>query len=249
MKIFLSHVSNEGLLALVLKDWIQASSRNRVKVFVSSDIQNIAAGDRWLENLREALTDARLLIVLCSPYSVTRSWVNFETGSGWIKDIPVIPICHSGQRLGSLPSPLSLFQGLEIQGSDFPGRLMANLKISAKLRKPLRINNKGKTRMMREVRSALRKIAASTPAQAAKPYQDKVAVILKKIATSNDEDCTCNKLADSLKMDANDLDVYLRHLIDRRFIKKKIENNDCWYTTTKAGRDFLVQHNFSEHKS
>lgn len=250
MKIFLSHVSNEGLLALVLKEWIQTVSKKRLKVFVSSDIQNIAAGDRWLENLRDALTDARLLIVLCSPYSITRPWVNFETGSGWIKDIPVIPICHSGQRLGNLPSPLSLFQGLDMHSSDFPIRLMQNLKLSAKLRKPLRINKKGKTKMMKEIRSALRKIKTNTPAQATSPIQDRVALVLKKIAISNNEDCTCEKLAVSLQMDTNDLDIYLRHLMDRRFIRKKTENNgDCWYTTTKNGREFLVQQDISARSS
>lgn len=244
MKIFISHVSNEGLLALVLKEWIQTIFNGRLKVFVSSDIRSITAGDIWLGNVEEALSSAKVLIVLCSPYSVTRPWVNFETGGAWVKKIPVIPICHSDQKLGNLPSPLSFFMGLDIHSSDFPVRLIENLVIRARLRIHPKLSKKRKSRMRREIASALRKIAATTPVRAARPFQDKVVTILKKIATANNEDCTCSELAKSLKMDPNDLDVYLRHLMDRRFISMKTENNgDCWYTTTKAGRKFFVLQN------
>ena len=242
MKIFLSHVSNEGLLALVLKEWIQSIFKGRLRVFVSSDVRSITAGDLLLGSVERALSSAKVLIVLCSPYSVTRPWVNFETGGAWMNGIPVIPICHSGQKLGNLPSPLSFFMGLDIHSADFPERLIENLVIRARLRRRPKISRTRKRRMKRDIASALRKIAATVPVRAAKPLQDKVGIILKHIATSNDEDCTCEKLASSLKMDPNDLDVYLRHLMDRRFIGMKTgENGNCWYTTTKAGRNFLVQ--------
>jgi hypothetical protein len=250
MNIFLSHVSTEGVLALVLKHWIQIVFNNRIKVFVSSDLHNITAGDIWLGNLRAAFMDARVLIVLCSPYSVTRPWVNFETGGAWFKNIPVIPLCHSGQRLDNLPSPLFFFHGLDIHSPNFPEKLMQNLMIQAKLRKKPKLSKRGKERMMEEIASTLLRITVATPSRTNKPHQDKVGITLKKIATSNDEDCMGSKLANSLNMDPNDLDVYLRHLMDRRFIAKKSnKDGDCRYTTTKIGRNYLVQNDLLDFKS
>src|SRR5450432_37671 len=44
------------------------------------------------------------------PISVKRPWINFEAGSGWIRDIPVIPLCHSGMAPSALPVPLNLLK-------------------------------------------------------------------------------------------------------------------------------------------
>lgn len=243
MNLFLSHVSNEGLLALVLKEWIQKLFKGRIKVFVSSDIRNITAGDIWLNNVDQALTKARILVVLCSPYSVGRPWVNFETGGAWMKRIPVIPLCHSGQTAGNLPTPLSLFQGLDVETRDFPKNLVDTMMIRAKLQKRPRMDKKIKLRMKREIASAVRQIATTTPSRA-NATPDKVAAILKMIATSDNEDCTCQSLAKALKMDPNIVDVYLRHLIDRRFITIDQQRNGiACHTTTNLGRDFLIQQN------
>jgi len=37
---------------------------------------------------------------------VEKPWVNFEAGAGWVRDIPVIPLCHSGIQPSNLPMPL-----------------------------------------------------------------------------------------------------------------------------------------------
>jgi hypothetical protein len=244
MNVFLSHVSDEGLLALVLKEWIQTIFANKIKVFVSSDIQNIVAGDKWLDNLGKALSKAKVLIVLCSPYSITRPWVNFEVGCAWEKQVPIIPICHSGQNLSDLPSPFSSFQGIDMNSPKFPDVLVQSLVIQARLRKRPRLSQLRRNNMRREIKSALHRISPALHSHAPSPYQDKVLIILKKIATSNNEDCTWSRLAASLKMNPNELDVYLRHLMDRRFITKKTDKTGIfWYATTKGGRDYLVRQN------
>lgn len=263
MNVFLSHVSEEGLLALVLKEWIQTSlykrmtSRKKKKgakknikkrarvfeVFVSGDIQNIGPGQKWLDVLAKALSRTRVLIVLASPNSVTRPWVNFEMGSAWEKKIPIVPICHSGQKLDNLPSPLSSFQGLDIHAPKFPDLLLQSLAKIAKLQRRPKLTPKRKRRMQREIKSALRKLRITASTRTTKPYQDKVLVILKKIAASNDRDCTWRKLAKSLNMDANDLYVYLRHMVDRKLLSTTVINgNKQIYTTTRSGREYIVQH-------
>jgi parallel beta-helix repeat protein len=120
MKIFISHINEEQGIATVLKNWIESTFLGQHAVFVSSSPDDIPAGSKWLEKIDNALNDSSIYIVLCSPKSVKRNWINFETGCAWIKKVPVIPICHSGMLKGELPSPLSFFQGLNIETATFP---------------------------------------------------------------------------------------------------------------------------------
>lgn len=252
MKIFLSHVSLEGPLAITLKEWIENSFAGQFEIFVSSDINDLPAGNQWLNSLEKALTDAKMLIVLCSPYSVTRPWVNFETGGAWVKQIPIIPICHSGQQKNALPAPLSFFQGLEVDSPTFVSDLLHSLSKQLGLKRSPPID---KRRMIEEIQIALGKITIpatkdnsrkSVPRprpHSTKAHTRKNASLLKKIATSNKESCTCQKLAKSLHIRQADLDVHLRYLIDRQLIKKNAKKGtDCWYETTARGRRHLVQH-------
>jgi hypothetical protein len=66
----------------------------------------------------EALKRADVLIVLASPESVGRPWVNFEAGAVWLRGIPVIPLCHSGMAPEQLPVPLSMLQAVAVGDPD-----------------------------------------------------------------------------------------------------------------------------------
>jgi TIR domain len=112
-QIFVSHISEEGELAAVIKRHLVEDFLDLLDVFVSSDIQSIGAGQNWLEGLDAALRRSSLLLVLCSHASLRRPWVNFEVGAAWMKQIPIVPICHSGLEPSSLPIPLSLLQGIQ----------------------------------------------------------------------------------------------------------------------------------------
>ena len=127
MMVFISHISEEAPLALVLKEWIENSFLGQVDVFVSSDDDDITAGDQWFRQIEEALADANVLLIICSAASVGRAWINFEAGAGWNKRVPVVPICHSGITVNTLPRPLSFFQGLDVDSVDFSEKLMAAL--------------------------------------------------------------------------------------------------------------------------
>jgi hypothetical protein len=82
------------------------------KVFVSAvDIQ---LGDAWLKEIENALEGSTILLSLCSPSSVRRPWLNFESGSGWSKGVKVVPICYKGLRKDKLPAPLHIFQAVEL---------------------------------------------------------------------------------------------------------------------------------------
>ncbi len=117
-QVFLSHIAEESSRAKDLKELLEQAFDYRVRVFVSSTAEDLKPGDRWLEAMLRQLKTADVILVLCSRASSRRAWVNFESGSGWRADIPVIPVCHKGLDLHRLPPPLSMFQALALTQSD-----------------------------------------------------------------------------------------------------------------------------------
>jgi len=108
--VFISHISEEKEVAISFKELIETSYLGMINVFVSSDHSSVPLGQKWLEDITIALKNCVVEIVICSPQSVTRPWINFEAGAGWVRDIPVIPLCHSGMEPPNLPLPLNLLQ-------------------------------------------------------------------------------------------------------------------------------------------
>lgn len=108
--VFISHITEEKEVAIAFKELIESSFLGMIEVFVSSDDDSIGMGQRWLDRISHALKICAVEIVLCSPKSILRPWINFEAGAGWVRDIPVIPLCHSGVEPSKLPMPLNLLQ-------------------------------------------------------------------------------------------------------------------------------------------
>lgn len=248
-RIFLSHAANEDPLAKALKKSIERAFEGRVKVFVSSAIDDLRPGQPWLESLRKALIKAEALIVLCSRYSVTRPWVLLESGGAWVRKIPIISICYSGQKMEKLPPPLSFFQALELDSSDFFQTLLLSLASSLRLKEPSPVDEKP---ILEEIEAARKKIKKPVRTHSAgktirKPPKKFVltrahAGILRKIARSNDEDCTCGKLAGALRMDPDELDIELRYLTNHKLlIRKDMTDGEPQYLTTEKGVDRIVQ--------
>lgn len=109
--VFISHITAEKEIALSLKRLVDEAFMGMIDVFVSSDPKSIAMGGRWLNEITQALKACAVEIILAGPKSIQRPWINFEAGAGWIRDVPVIPICHSGITPATLPPPLSSLQG------------------------------------------------------------------------------------------------------------------------------------------
>ena len=128
-KVFISHISEEARIAQLIKSQVATDFLGMIDVFVSSDQVSISVGSKWLDEVNDALKDAQIELLLCSKISVSRPWINFEAGAGWVKGIPIVPICHTGMRLVDLPLPLNMLQGIE--ASDVAGwqrvyQLLAN---------------------------------------------------------------------------------------------------------------------------
>jgi L-histidine Nalpha-methyltransferase len=110
--IFISHISDESELADVLKDAISKDFLGIARVFVSSDLESIQAGQLWLNEIEQRLEGAAAVVVFCSPKSISRPWINFEAGAAWLHKKPIVPVCYNGLTLGQLPMPMSLLQGI-----------------------------------------------------------------------------------------------------------------------------------------
>ncbi len=104
--IFISHITEEKEIASALKSLVESTFLGMIQVFVSSDPMSIKMGRRWLDEITDALSKCAVEIILASPSSVHRPWINFEAGAGWIRKIPLIPVCHSGMTPSRLPAPL-----------------------------------------------------------------------------------------------------------------------------------------------
>lgn len=115
-RIFLSHITEEKRLAEILKSELEKAFH--IDVFVSSDPGSVSPGEKWEAAITQALMDCEAMILLSSPFSISRPWVNFEAGAGWVRGIPVIPLCHTGMKPKDLPLPLGLRQGLEAHTPD-----------------------------------------------------------------------------------------------------------------------------------
>lgn len=71
-KIFISHIGEEVDAAVRIKEAIEKDFLGMVQAFVSSDGKSVAAGEQWLTSIDTALRESALLLILCSPASVTR---------------------------------------------------------------------------------------------------------------------------------------------------------------------------------
>ena len=110
-RIFISHITEEKDLAINFKNYLIQKFQSSIEVFVSSDMESIGLGNEWFSTIKSNLANCDLMIILCSSNSINRPWINFEAGCGSIRNIPVIPICHSGFTPDKLPYPLKVLQG------------------------------------------------------------------------------------------------------------------------------------------
>jgi hypothetical protein len=126
-RIFISHISEDAAVAARVKKVLVRDFLGLIEVFLSSDTESIAAGEEWLTSMKQALGDCSAVLVLCSPDSLTRPWINFEVGAAWMKNVPIIPVCHAGLSPRDLLMPLSLRQGIALSDGEGLKRMYGRL--------------------------------------------------------------------------------------------------------------------------
>lgn len=138
--IFISHIHEEAALGAVMKEWLSDVFRGSgVNVFLSSDKQDLPAGRKWLDVIEKQISEAGVMISLLSQKSLARPWVNIELGAAWIRGVPIIPFCHSDQKVGALPKPFDAFTALTLDDADAAKDLIGGVADALQLQHPTKL--------------------------------------------------------------------------------------------------------------
>lgn len=248
VQIFISHISEEKSLALILKDWLESTFPDQCKCFVSSDPNDIPAGTKWLDRIRDAIDESKLLVILYSPQSKLRPWINFEAGCGWIKNIPIMPICHSGLKVSEIGAPISSFLGLEIESESFVNNFFGAVAKHAGFSKVPRI---AVEEFKKELQSAIGKVAhTKTEKQGVTNnivLTEEQIKILQHLA--KDEDSGGNSidepiLARRVGLKITILKYHIQPLIDKQYVYQGFAiGGPTHYSIAQKGIDYLISHN------
>lgn len=114
--VFISHITEEKPVALVLQKHLRALFGATFPVFVSTDATSIGGGKKWFEYIINSLRSpsTRVVLSLVSQESRRRDWINFEAGFGDGAGRLLIPVAIRGFQLSQLSFPLSGYQGRSI---------------------------------------------------------------------------------------------------------------------------------------
>jgi len=112
--MFLSHRTTEVGFADLIKARLDEDFFGIVHLYYSNDITSVPVGTRWDRNLLEALCRAQVMLALCSKQSITLPWINFEIGGAAARDIPIMPLCHSGLEPEQLPASIRTTQAVRL---------------------------------------------------------------------------------------------------------------------------------------
>jgi TIR domain len=109
--IFISHVHEDSDLAVGIKELMEDAFAGVFDAFVSSDRRSLSAGDNWLQKITENIKRADDFIILLTPRSLGRPWVNFEAGAAFGKGRShIIPVCTRGLTFAHVGPPLNSLQ-------------------------------------------------------------------------------------------------------------------------------------------
>lgn len=127
LQIFLSYRTVESRFAFKLKEILVRDFIGMVEVFLASDTTSIPVGSHWLGEINDGLRRSHFQIIICSKESVLCPWINYEVGAAGVREIPIIPLCHSGLTPNHLPVPLSESEGGIITEAETLQRLYARI--------------------------------------------------------------------------------------------------------------------------
>lgn len=106
MNIFISHAVANRNIARSLADILEAA-REDVTTFLASRPGDIGADENWLRGIERALQDADTYIIVLTPESVLRPWVNFEAGAAWFFQRQLVFVRIQALSTDDIPLPIN----------------------------------------------------------------------------------------------------------------------------------------------
>ena len=89
------------------------------------DVQDLLPGERWREQIQEALRESSTLIVILNPRNVQSPWMFFELGAAVADKKRIIPVLAEGMPPEAVPVPLRQFQYLQEASPSAAGKRVA----------------------------------------------------------------------------------------------------------------------------
>lgn len=123
--LFISHIHEDADVAGALKALIEDAFIGSIDVFVSSDPTVILPGDDWRQKIRDNLRLVTDFIILLTPRSLERPWVNFEAGAACGRGTRFIPVCARGLSIAHVVAPLGDPQMITLDTGEHVERLIA----------------------------------------------------------------------------------------------------------------------------
>ena len=115
--IFVSHSSTDKDEANALALALRQAFVERIRTFNTSSGTAIQAGDKWRQVILEAIRDASVVILWCTPAAAHSKEVAFEIGAAFAYDKRIIP-CAVHLPPSKLPWSLSELQALTLDTPD-----------------------------------------------------------------------------------------------------------------------------------
>jgi hypothetical protein len=119
--IFISHFHEEESIAGAIREVLLKCFGEKVDVFLS---KTILFGEDWSTSVNVHLKKSNLLLILFSPESVERPWINIEAGYGIIEGKDVIPMYCLGLDQEKLHYAYQRLKGINIENSNDIRRLL-----------------------------------------------------------------------------------------------------------------------------
>lgn len=117
--VFLVHSTSDKGIAALVNSAIQSAG---LKVFVAST--DIAAGNKWQNQIRDAISQTKCVLMLVTPNSVNSKWLPFEAGMAIYAGKPIFTL-HDGLGTTELPS---FIQRYRVSGLEELPKVVAEIK-------------------------------------------------------------------------------------------------------------------------
>ena len=107
---FISFIHEEQQVATAVRNLLRDKLGHEHNFFLSADNWQMRAGEDWFNRLRDELGRARVVILLLSPNSISRPWINFEAGAGWLAGKGSFPFASGDFKVEIFLDPIRTFR-------------------------------------------------------------------------------------------------------------------------------------------
>lgn len=109
LRVFISHSDVDMVSARKLRNLLV--QRANASVFTTEDL---SAGEKWENKLRDQLSAADVVVALLTPTSVHSNWVLHEIGAAWALGKPIVPVITRRDVLNNMPVSLAHAQPIRM---------------------------------------------------------------------------------------------------------------------------------------